>query len=175
MRPESVRCHSGSLPQSSSRTARFHPGLDKPRWRAIRWARSAGTRQPARAADPSPSVEAQGSSASREDEEGTADEPDVLPEMDELGPACGGVVGDRPVGMADRRGTEIEEHQEEGEVAGAEAEDQRDPARDLEPDKLLILAKFCRSVQRNPATRDLLRSAQSKSKEFAARTETLRR
>jgi hypothetical protein len=52
--------------------------------------------------------------------------------MDELGPACGGVVGDRPVGMADRRGTEIEEHQEEGEVAGAETEDQRDPARDLD-------------------------------------------
>ena len=51
--------------------------------------------------------------------------------MDELGPACGGVAGDRPVGMADHRGTEIEEHQEQGEVPGAEAEDQRDPARDL--------------------------------------------
>src|SRR6201998_1008312 len=79
-----------------------------------------------------PSVEAQGSRASREDEEGTADEPNVLPEMDELGPVCGGVVGDRPVGMADHRGTEIEEHQEQGEVAGGEAEDQRDPARDLD-------------------------------------------
>jgi hypothetical protein len=43
MRPESVRCHSGSLPQSSSRTARFHPGLDKPRWRAL----SAGRDRPA--------------------------------------------------------------------------------------------------------------------------------
>ena len=79
-------------------------------------------RRLAGAADPSPSVEAQGSRASREDEEGTAGEPDVLPEMDELGPACGSVAGDRPVGMADRRRTEIEEHQEQGEVAGAEAE-----------------------------------------------------
>jgi hypothetical protein len=30
----------GSLPQSSSRTTRFHPGLDKPRWRAVRWSQS---------------------------------------------------------------------------------------------------------------------------------------
>ena len=73
-----------------------------------------------------------GSRASRKDEEGAAGEPDVLPEMDQLGPACGGIAGDRPVGMVDRRGTEIEEHQQQGEFAGAEAQDHRGSACDLD-------------------------------------------
>jgi hypothetical protein len=42
-------------------------------------------------------------------------------------------------------------------------------ARNTQPPNL------SRSAKRNPATHDLLRSARSKSKEFAARTETLRR
>ena len=96
--------------------------------------------RPPGAADPSPPVEAQRSRASREDEEGTADEPDVLPEMDELGPVCSGVVGDRPVGMADRRGTEIEEHQKQGEVAGAEADNRRDAARVGDPASCQVIA-----------------------------------
>src|ERR1700692_2234697 len=61
------------------------PPLDRPRDGSLRVA-------PA----PSPSVDAQGSRTSREHEQGTAGEPDVLPEMNELGPASGG-VGDRPV------------------------------------------------------------------------------
>src|SRR5579871_4907266 len=79
----------------------------------------------------SPSVDAEGPRASREDEESAAGEPDVLPEMDELAPARGG-VSDRPVGMADRRGTEIEEHEQQGERTGAKAEHQCGSQRNLD-------------------------------------------
>jgi hypothetical protein len=50
-------------------------------------------------------VQAQTARTSRKEEERASGQTDVLPEAYELGPARVGVAVDRPVGMADRRGT----------------------------------------------------------------------